>query len=186
MSKIWTQPARQWLIGELVDDLKLNEITNALEWLKDKPFQQNSVTNGGTNFVQLSAGAGTWYAPSDDNYTLNVTTYVPNEVFRVDLFGEWSTASAAGASGLFWDVLIDGSIYGSSGLATSISRGFGQFIQQSAANVKNPVSTFAYITIPTAGDHTIKLRLSAVSGTTFTWFMASAGIDISRFAVLDI
>lgn len=183
MTKIWVSP-RIWGIGELVDDLKMQEVSNALDWLKDRPFDQKVVANTGANFTQAVTGLGNWFAVDDAAFTLNIGTANANERVRVSLDFIFSTTGALGTY-IFWDVYVDNTYFGSTGTASSPQSGLGLHYSVGAAGTQQHVNFEAFITILAAGDHTLKLRMGGSNTTTLTVYKSSAATAI-RFAALDI
>lgn len=183
MTKIWISP-RVWDIGELVDDLKMQEVSNALEWLKDRPFDQKLLINTGANTVQAVTGVGNWFAIDDANLTLNISTVSANERVKVTFDLIFSTSGAA-SSGIWWDVLVDDTYYLSSGTATSSTIGLGIYFSTMAAAGVQRIFFEAYGNILAAGAHTLKVRFGGTNATTITIYRTNTNNPI-RFTALDI
>src|ERR1041385_8339057 len=167
MSKIWTQP-KVWAIGESVNDLKMQDVSNNMEWLKDRPY--NNIHSNGGNTVQATTGTPNWFAANDALYTLTVTTAAANEKLLIGFRGIFATNGAIG-SGFWYDLLMDGTTWLSTMSGTpSTGHGLGEFIQMTALNLGNEFSHFAIAVIPTAGTHTFALRIGGTNAVTVTLF----------------
>jgi hypothetical protein len=181
MTKLWVIP-RAWEVGEFNTDLKMQEISNSLEWLKDRPNDNKRTTNLGSNFSQAMTGVGNWFAINDTLLTMTITTAVANERVLVWLKGNAFTTGAAGQS-LYWDVLLDDTNYASSGAPTA-PLGL-DVIQNPVTTLFFPFIFMAYITIPTAGVHTIKHRWAGTNAITFI-IATSTAIQLASGGALDI
>lgn len=183
MTKLWNNP-HQWDVGELNSHTKMQAVSDALEWIKDRPYDNKLVTNQGSSLTQVVTGAGNWFALSDALFTLNISTAVANERIRFDFMGIWSTTAAI-ANAFYWDILVDDTNYASSGTPTSSGVGLAQLVSVVAANVLQPFNVFAHYVVPTAGLHTFKLRVAGTTAQTITWYCSNAN-QILRLDGLDI
>lgn len=183
MTKLWNDP-HQWDVGELNSHTKMQAVSDGLEWLKDRPYDNKIAVNVGSNIAQATTGVGNWFAANDALFTINITTAKANERVLVLFEGVWSTSGALSSS-MFWDVLLDDTTYASTGTGSSANAGLGRIFSAAAANVVQNFSQFAVVVIPTAGVHTLKLRIGGTNATTVTLVYTSVN-DTIRFSGLDI
>lgn len=182
MSKLWVAP-RVWAKAERMTSVKMQEVSNALEWLKDRPYAVARVTGQGANITQACTGNTNFFAANDTLYALSLTTAVANEKVLVMFRSHWSTSGAI-ASQMNWDVLLDDTNYLSSGTATPTPGGIHHLSSVGAAAVIQPFFCWGIFTIPTAGIHTLKLRIAGTNATTITLYQAST--NVVDFVALDI
>lgn len=182
MAKLWTNP-RQWEAGEQTTSDKMIEISDSMEWLKDRPLQTIALRDSSNLTVTMPTPTSVQYAVSDALLTLTVETAKANERVRFDARWEWSVNVAAGNQhGI--DILMDDTTWVSSGTATPKTYGFYTVNSVVGSGVLQNLSFHKYFIVPTAGIHTFKLRMIAYIAQTVTLYCA-ANREL-EFSVLDI
>lgn len=156
----WTSP-RTWVIEEPITVDKLNnELSGNMLHLFNRPSQYATIKGNGTNLTN----ALTTFSPLDDaQFTLQINTATGNVQLILTAMVQ---RSATGV--IEWDVLVDDSVYASSGSATPVTHGLGG---QYVSTATDQLSGSFILTGLTPGLHTFKLRVRNSTTGTATFFL---------------
>jgi hypothetical protein len=152
----WTNPHKRLEGEKLKADEMREQFTNNLTWLFQKNF----------DIVQAS-GVSDYQTTSTTPVVMGVMTCTLKKASDDTVIRVGFTASAynsASTNFLFFDVLIDGAIYASSGTGTPDADGLVRY-QQSGNAVPSQISLEAYIDNVSAGIHTFTMVWWTSAGT---------------------
>lgn len=153
----WITP-REWVVGEAISATKLNEISESLNYIHEKPKSVVTIYGSGTD---LTTGSTTYVAVDDAQFTLSLEVQAGEDV-RLWLTLVHTNATTGTLND--YDVIIDDTTYVSANIGTPLTQGIirGR-IAAGAVNQSN--NAYLVISGLSAGVHTFKLRWKTSAST---------------------
>ncbi len=161
----WIDP-REWVVGEGITATKLNEISESINYVHDKPKSIVTIFGSGADLTTTST---TIVAVDDAQFTLSLQVIAGESVvvaLVVDTTGSTTNINPV------YDVIIDDTTYVSSNTATPLTAGlWTRYTPTAATSVSGLPAAPVIITGLVAGVHTFKLRWKVSAAGTATLYL---------------